>query len=293
MTQNHCGGEHKLEQMSKEEGNAVGRADTEDEGQGDIGDSISHPQSNYGSGNKDIMICAEPCGDIKMPPSSISVVALIGERSFETINVPLDVQSDYGQIGPEIQFVSAECAGKLLRHIAGLTALARERAEGARALVSKHQRHMDAILSHRTTELLAIRREMVEYRDGQYKPRTSPFLASTHICGVAGRANKGEHRECHAESSRVMYCGCRGIQFQRYDDNKIQATAECLSQSRSAETRSDIDGEVENAFADREVEDVGVKFDQPPKSKRMRSYKCVSERPEDVIYGTWKRTRSE
>lgn len=279
--------------MSKAEGNAVGRADMADEGQGDTADAISHPQSNYGSGNKDIMICAEPCGNIKMPPSSISVVALIGERSFETINIPLDVQSDYGQIGPEIKFVSAECVGKLLRHIAGLTALARERAEGARALIFKHQRHTDAILSHRTAELLALRREMVEYRDVQYKPRTGPFLASTHLCGVAGRANKGEHRQCHAESSRVMYCGCRGIQFQGDDDNKTQASAECLSQSRSAETRSDINGEVENAFADIEPENVGVKFDQPPKSKRMRSYKCVSEPPEDVIYGTWKRTRSE
>jgi hypothetical protein len=105
MTQNRCGGEHELEQMSKAEGNAVGRADMADEGQGDTADAISHPQSNYGSGNKDIMICAEPCGNIKMPPSSISVVALIGERSFETINIPLDVQSDYGQIGPEIKFV--------------------------------------------------------------------------------------------------------------------------------------------------------------------------------------------
>lgn len=43
------------------------------------------------------------------------------------------------------------------------------------------------------------------------------------------------------------------------------------------EKMSDIDGKVENVFAAKEAEKVGVKIDQPPKRKRMRSHKSLSQ----------------
>lgn len=258
------GCEAKLRSTQERDVEVFGGTGIDGVGLVDTDDAMSKigSKNNNTSGNEEMRIDGHEYGHINLPLWTISMVGLVGEGSLESINIPRDVQSDDLSIGQTMRFVRADDVSELLKNIAGLREVAVKRAREARDLITKHRQHMDAILSHRTAELMSLRREMVKYRESQRTTQLAKLGESLHQNWVGTGVKTAESGDGQLQSSL---------------DGNIE----------------ELEDRVEKTIPPIHGDEVCKEIDRPRKIRKVRNYRSVSERPPDVIYGSWKMTKSE
>lgn len=245
------------------------------------------------SGNGDVNDGGVGTGDVKIPPWTITLVSLIGSTEKESINIPQDVKLDVAYIAPDIKYVTATYATELLKQIAGLTAIAKQRSEEARDLLCKHRTHTEAILAHRMSGVMAIRRELSEFCNKESINHLEVARCPDVICSVVSRVCNTERVERQPDKHDGIKCSHPHGQKVLLDvDYKCHSTTDEKVHTPTANAGGNQHGKSGDTVAAVDMNVVCVESERHSRRYKRGQQPSVSLRGEDVIYGSWKMTKS-
>lgn len=228
--------------------------------------------------------------NINIPPWTIELAALIGPTEMELVNIPQNAQSEVAAIAPEIKYVSATYASELLKQIAGLTAIAKQRAHEARDLLCKHRKHTEALLSHQMLGVTAIQQDLIKPRNRDCRSHSDFACSPVPIYCAASTVWAAEHGV--SETDKDGGTKALELKLQPQIHSSLNSATDKKASTRPAEEEGRLQLTTANPIAGACTNEVLMETKQPARRCDRREKPSVSLREEDVIYGAWKRTKS-